>query len=44
MNIFDFTTAGDRGCVAVLERLRVLHFSVDCIYFSFGIIDSIVEL
>ena len=42
-NIFDFTTAGDWDCVAVVERLLALHYSVDLIFFSFGIIDFIVE-
>ena len=28
-NIFDFTTAGDWDCVAAVERLPALHFSVD---------------
>ena len=42
-NLFDFTTAGDRDCVAAVERLSVLHFSVDFIFLSFGIMVSIVE-
>ena len=43
-NIFDFTTAGDWNCVAAVERLPVLHYSVDFIFLSFGIIGFIVEL
>ena len=43
-NIFDFTTAGDWDCVAAVERLRALHYSVDFIFFSFGIMGFIVEL
>ena len=43
-NIFDFTTAGDWDCVAAVERLPVLHYSVDFIFLSFGIIGFIVEL
>ena len=35
-NIFYFTTAGDWGCVAALERLPVLHYSVDFIYCPLG--------
>ena len=31
-NIFDFTTAGDWDCVAAVERLHALHYSV---YFYF---------
>ena len=42
-NIFDFTTAGDRDCVAAVERL-LLHYSVDFIFLSFGIMGFIVEL
>ena len=43
-NIFDFTTAGDWGCVAAVERLPALHYSVDFIFLSFGIMGFIVEL
>ena len=43
-NIFDFTTAGDWDCVAAVERLPALHFCVDFIFLSFGIMGSIVEL
>ena len=43
-NIFDITTAGDWDCVAAVERLPVLHYSVDFIFLSFGIMDFIVEL
>ena len=35
-NIFDFTTAGDWDCVAAVERLPALHYSVDFIFFSSG--------
>ena len=38
-NIFDFTTAGDWDCVAAVERLPVLHYSVDFIFLSFGIFE-----
>ena len=44
MNIFDFTTAGDWDCVAAVERLPALHYSVDFIFLSFGIMGFIVEL
>ena len=43
-NIFDFTTAGDWDCVAAVERLPALHYSVDFIFLSFGIIGFIVGL
>ena len=43
-NIFDFTTAGDWDCVAAVERLPVLHYSVCFIFLSFGIMGFIVEL
>ena len=43
-NIFDFTTAGDRDYVTAVECLSALHYSVDFIFLSFGIMDSIVEL
>ena len=43
-NIFDFTTAGDWDCVAAVKRLPVLHYSVDFIFLSFGIMGLIVEL
>ena len=43
-NIFDFTTAGYWDCVAVVERLSALHYSVDFIFLSFGIMGFIVEL
>ena len=43
-NIFDFTTAVDCDCVAADERLPVLHFCVDFIFLSFGIMGFIVEL
>ena len=43
-NMFVFTTAGDWDCVAAVERLPALHYSVDFILFSFGIMGFIVEL
>ena len=43
-NIFDFTTAGDWDFVAAVERLPALHYSVDFIFLSFGIMGFIVEL
>ena len=43
-NRFDFTTAGDWDYVAVAERLPALHYSVDFIFLSFGIMCFIVEL
>ena len=43
-NIFDFTTAGDWECVTAVERLSALHYSVDFIFLSFGIMGLIVEL
>ena len=43
-NTFDFTTAGDLDYVAVVERLPALHYSVDFIFLSFGIMGFIVEL
>ena len=43
-NMFDFTTAGDWHCVAAVERLPALHYSVDFIFLSFGIMGFIVEL
>ena len=43
-NIFDSATAGDWDCVAAVERLHALHYSVDFIFLSFGIMGFIVEL
>ena len=43
-NIFDFTTAGDWDCVAAVERLPALNYSVDYIFLSFGIMGFVVEL
>ena len=43
-NLFDFTTAGDWDCVAAVERLPALHYRVDSIFLSFGIMGFIVEL
>ena len=42
--MFDFTTVGDRDCVAAVERLPVLHYSEDFIFLSFGIMGFIVDL
>ena len=44
MNIFAFTAAGDWDCVAAVDRLPALHFSVDFIFLSFGSMGFIVEL
>ena len=35
-NIFDFATAGDWDCVAAVERLPALYYSVDFIFCPFG--------
>ena len=43
-NTFDFTTAGDWDCLVAVERLPDLHYSVDFIFLSFGIMGFIVEL
>ena len=43
-NTFDFTTAGDWDYVAVVERLPALHYSVNLILLSFGIMGFILEL
>ena len=43
-NIFEFTTAGDWDCGAAVECLPALHYSVDFIFLSFGIMGFIVEL
>ena len=43
-DIFDFTTAGDWDCVAAVEHLPALHYSVDFIFLSFGIMCFIDEL
>ena len=37
-------TAGDWDCVAVVERLLALHYSVDFIFMSFGIMRFFWEL
>ena len=42
--LFDSTTAGDWDRVAAVERLPALHYSVDFIFLSFGIMGFIVEL
>ena len=36
-------TAGDWDCVAAVERLPALHYSVDFIFLSFGIMGLTVE-
>ena len=43
-NIFDYTTSGDWDCVASVERLPALHYSVNFIFLSFVIMGFIVEL
>ena len=43
-NKFDFTTAGEWDCVAPVERLPTLHYSVDFIFLSLGIMGFIVEI
>ena len=43
-NIFDLTTSGDLDCVAAVERLPALHYSVDFIILSFRIMGFFVEL
>ena len=43
-NIIDLTTAGVWDCVAAVERLPALHYSVNFMLLSFGIIGFIVEL
>ena len=42
--IFDFTTAGDWDCVAAVDRLPALHYSVYFIVLSFGIIGFTLKL
>ena len=43
-NTFDFNKADECDCVAALERLSTLHYSINLIFLSFGIIGLIVEL
>ena len=43
-NIFVFTSAGDWDYVAAVERLPALHYYVDFIFLSFGIMGFIVGL
>ena len=43
-NILDLTTAGDWDCVAAVERLPALHYSVAFIFLSFWFKGCIVEL
>ena len=40
-NKFDFTTAGNWDCVAAVEHLNALYYSVDFNFLSFGIVGSI---
>ena len=42
--VIGITIAGDWDCVAAVERLPALHYSVDFNLFSFGIMGFIVEL
>ena len=42
--LFTFTKAVDWDCVAAVERLPALHYSVDFIFLSFVIMGFIVEL
>ena len=42
--IFVSSTAGDWDCVAAVERLPALHYIVDIIFLSYGIMGFIVEL
>ena len=42
--VWNKCTASDWGCVAAVERLPALHYSVDFIFLSFGIMGFIVEL
>ena len=44
LRTFDFTTAGDWDCVAAVDCLPALHYSVNFISLSFGIMGFIVEL
>ena len=41
--VFYFTIAGVWDCVAAVERLPALHYSVDFIFLSFGFMGFIVE-
>ena len=43
-NIFEFTTTSGWDCVAAVEHLPALHYGVDFIVLSFGIMGFIVEL
>ena len=42
-NIYDFNTAGEWDCVTAEECLPALHYSVDFIFLSLGIMNSNVE-
>ena len=44
LKTFDFTAAGDLDCIAAVERLPALDYSVDLIFLSFWIMGFIVEL
>ena len=44
INTNDINIASDKDCVVAVERFPVLHYNVDFIILSFGIMDSIVEL
>ena len=39
-----FKTNKSKCCVAAVERLPALHYSVDFIFLSFGVMGFIVEL
>ena len=43
-NIIGSTTAGDSGSVVVVECHPALHYILDIIFLSFGIMNSIVKL
>ena len=36
-NVFEFSAAGERNSVVAVERLHVLHYSVDFIFLPFTI-------
>ena len=38
-----YLTAGDWDCVAAVERLPALHYSVDFIFLSYGIIGLLLN-
>ena len=39
-----FTTAGDWDCVTAVELLPALHYNVDFVFLSFGVMGFVVEL